>query len=243
MKVILTEAQLKRLISEEASENLLCEQLNESASFKEMAKKIRNAIMIGCAATTIISAIARANISDAEKQQLTNMVNTEMQAQNNKEGQEEASDDFQKKVDAVSNYMATALKNQGYTMNSTGLKPETMVKVCEEKGFSLPFMMAAAHLESCFGATNRARKTNSVFSVGSYDNGKNVVTYSDPNDSVADYVDLLERRYLDGKTLNDLLRPGGFMDKDGHRYASNPKYERQLSSIINKIKNKYPELS
>ena len=139
--------------------------------------------------------------------------------------------------------MATALKNQGYTMNSTGLKPETMVKVCEEKGFSLPFMMAAAHLESCFGATNRARKTNSVFSVGSYDNGKNVVTYSDPNDSVADYVDLLERRYLDGKTLNDLLRPGGFIDKDGHRYASNPKYERQLSSIINKIKNKYPELS
>lgn len=104
-------------------------------------------------------------------------------------------------------------------------------------------MLTAAHLESCFGATNRAKRTNSVFSVGAYDNGKDIVTYSDPNESIYGYIKLINNDYLiNGKTINDLLRPGGFINKNGHRYASKKNYEKILRNIRNKIINTYPEL-
>ena len=108
--------------------------------------------------------------------------------------------------------MEYALKNQHYTLDSTGLKPETLVRASIEKGFDLPFLMAVAHQESCFGATPRAQKTNSVFSEGAWDNGENTVTYSDPNESVYGYIDLMNRSYIvNGKTLFDLLAPGAFV--------------------------------
>lgn len=242
MKVILTEEQFKRLIEEEVVLNYLNESIFEKGDLKLLIKGIRNALITGVAATTIIAAIGRANISDENKEKLIDMVKTEAVANNNKK--EAADSTFQQRVDAVANYMAYALKNQGYSMKSTGLKPETLVKVAQQTGFDLPFMMAAAHLESCFGATPRAQKTNSVFSVGSYDNGKNAVTYANPNDSVEGYVDLLNSNYLvNGKTISDFMAPGGFVDKYGHRYASNKKYEAQLKSIRDRIIRMFPELA
>ena len=98
--------------------------------------------------------------------------------------------------------MAYALKNQGYTLKSTDLKPETLVKVSIESGIDLPFIMAAAHQESCFGATPRAKRTNSVFSVGSFDNGKNLAVYSHPDESIEGYIKLLNNDYL----INDSIK-------------------------------------
>ena len=101
---------------------------------------------------------------------------------------------------------------------------------------------AQAHLESCFGITSRARKTNSVWSVGSYDNGKNVCTYNTQDDSIIPYIKLMQNNYLNGKDVDDILKPGGFVNNKGMRYASDPKYESKVKSIRNRILQKYPEL-
>ena len=151
---------------------------------------------------------------------------------------------FQEKVKACKEYMEYALKNQNYTLESTDLKPETLVRASIEKGFDLPFLMAVAHQESCFGATPRAQRTNSVFSEGSWDNGKNAVTYSDPNESVYGYIDLMNRSYIvNGKTLFDLLAPGAFVNGIGKRYASDTNYENKIKRLRNRIIKKYPELA
>ena len=140
--------------------------------------------------------------------------------------------------------MEYALANQHYTLESTDLKPETLVKASIERNFDLPFLMAVAHQESCFGATPRAQRTNSVFSEGSWDNGKNTVTYSDPNESVYGYIDLMNRSYIvNGKTLFDLLLPGAFVNGIGKRYASDENYENKIKSLRNRIIKKYPELA
>ena len=236
VKVILTESQMQTLLLEQRLAYILQESLNESKTFDEVKRKVLKALALGVSVAVIIAAISKMNISHEQMKQLTQMV----------EDQTEMVDTtgFAKKVKDVEAYMKFALGNQGYSMESTGLKPETLVRVSMEKGFDLPFMMAQAHQESCFGATPRARKTNSVFSVGSYDNGKNTKTYADPNDSVEDYVNLIQNKYLvDGKTFNDLLEPGNFVNGGGYRYASDKKYEGKIKSLRNLIIKKFPDLA
>ena len=151
---------------------------------------------------------------------------------------------FADKVKAVDGYIEYALSNKKYSRNSTKLKAETLVMASMENNFDLPFLMAAAHQESCFGATPRARRTNSVFSVGSYDNGKNYNVYSDPNESVEDYIRLINENYLvNGKELTDLLVHGNFKNGAGKRYAQDAKYEAKIKSLRNSIIRKYPELT
>ena len=83
-----------------------------------------------------------------------------------------------------------------------------------------------------------------MFSVGSYDNGKDVVTYDDPNDSVEDYISLINRKYIqDGMTLLDLLTPGKFVNNIGKRYASDKGYEGKIKYLRNLIIKKFPELA
>ena len=148
------------------------------------------------------------------------------------------------KIKEVETYMEFALKNQGFSRSATGLKAETLVDVSIEKGFDLPFLVAAAHQESCFGATRRARKTNSVYSVGAYDSGVNTITYKDPNDSVEAYVDLLNRRYLiGGKTIHDLMKPGAFVNNVGNRYASDSNYEYKIRKLRNMVIKRCPSLT
>ena len=38
------------------------------------------------------------------------------------------------------------------------------------------------------------------------------------------------------------MKHGKFVNKNGHRFASNKKYEQQLRQIRNRIIKKYPEL-
>ena len=233
MRVILTESQFKTLLMEQRLAYILQESLNESRTFDEMKQKIKKALALGVSTAVIVAAISRMGIPNEQKEQLKNIAQTEMIDTTG----------FAKKVNDVKKYMEFALKNQGFTLESTGLKPETLVRASMEKGFDLPFLMAAAHQESCFGATKRARRTNSVFSVGSYDNGKDVVTYDDPNDSVDDYIKLLKSHYLvDGKTINDLMTPGKFVNELGKRYASDKGYEGKIKYLRNLIIKKFPEL-
>ena len=238
MRVILTENQIISLLQTEGVARLLQESLGESKNLENLKKIVLRLIAAGIAATTIISAINKVNAPSWEKEKLRQMV---LARQDNAEKIDTV---FEKKVNACREYMEYALKNQNFTLNSTGLKPETLVKASMEYDFDLPFLMAVAHQESCFGATPRARRTNSVFSEGAWDNGSDKVKYSDPNESVYGYIDLLNNSYLvNGKTLFDLLKPGSFVNGIGKRYASDKAYEQKIKSIRKRILQKYPELA
>lgn len=132
---------------------------------------------------------------------------------------------------------------------TTRLSGSEILYQCEQNDVDLFFVLAQGQLESHFGTRGLASKTNSVFNVLAYDgkrydqicqNGK----YDHPDLSIEPYIKLLKTRYLvDGKTEIDLLNK--FVDGRGHRYASNPRYERDLSSIyrkytkIDSLVNKY----
>lgn len=237
MKVILTENQIKNIILVEQVSNILSEGFYEDFNLTKVKNQIRKLILSGVAVGTILSAIGTLDIPKDSKEELINMVQVEKQF----EQQSEPIDDA--KIQACTKYMENALSNQGFSFKDTKLNPKALVKASEDYSFDLPLLLAAAHLESCFGATNRAKRTNSVFSVGAYDNGKDIVTYSDPNESIYGYIKLINNDYLiNGRTINDLLKPGGFINKNGHRYASKKNYEKLLRNIRNKIINTYPEL-
>ncbi len=238
MKVILTEEQLNLLLQTEGVARLLQESLGDSKKIENLKGIIRKLLATGVALTTIVAALNKQNLPQSERDMLINSVMAE------KEATELVDTTFQEKVEACRKYMEYALSNQNYTMDSTDLEPETLVRASIEKGFDLPFLMAVAHQESCFGATPRAQRTNSVFSEGSWDDGSDKTTYSDPNESVYGYIDLMNRSYIvNGKTLFDLLTPGAFVNGIGKRYASDINYERKIKSLRNRILKKYPELA
>lgn len=147
------------------------------------------------------------------------------------------------KISAVRDFMHKSVKNQGFRIENLTLTPEAIVASCENENFDIPLVMAAAKLESCFGLSKRAKKTNSVFAVGCYDNGKNFSFYDTQDESIVPYIQLLKEKYLgESKTVSDILKPGCFVSLDGYRYASDLNYERQISSIRNYIIKSYPVL-
>ena len=225
------------ILETESVAQLLQESFVDSKNIDNLKRIIKRLLITGVAATSIITAINKTNLPNTDKEALLNAVMVD--------NQPSAVDTvFMQKVEACKAYMEYALNNQGYTLESTELKPETLVRASMEKSFDLPFLMAVAHQESCFGATPRAQRTNSVFSVGSYDNGKNVVTYSDPNESVYGYIDLLNNSYIvNGKSLFDLLKPGGFVNGIGKRYAKDKTYEAKIKNVRNRILKKFPQLA
>ena len=241
-KVFITESQLSKVIMLEQSENALLCELNESIDFNSLKRKIKKAILAGVAASVILGAVSRLNVDDNTKHELEKIVQTEMV----QDGTETQNDSIhQQKVEACRAYMEWAMKNQGYDWKTTKLTPEAIVTACEQNDFSIPFTIAIANLESCFGQTPRAKRTNSVFSVGSYDNGKDVCTYSNPDESIVPFIKLIKKDYLQNgeKELSDLLVPNQFVNKNGIRYAKNPKYEGQIKSIMNRIIKMYPILN
>ena len=240
MKLILTEEQLNLLLQTEGVARLLQESLGDSKNLENLKGIIRKLLATGVALTTIVAALNKQNLPQSEIDMLVKAAQGEAELKKT----EFVDTTFQEKVEACREYMEYALNNQNYTMDSTDLKPETLVRASIERGFDLPFLMAVAHQESCFGATPRAQRTNSVFSEGSWDDGSDKTTYSDPNESVYGYIDLLNRSYIvNGKTLFDLLTPGAFVNGIGKRYASDINYEQKIKSLRNRILKKYPELA
>ena len=242
-KVILTESQIANIRQVENAVYVLEESLRTSRKIDNLKNTVKKLLYAGVAATAIITAINKQDILQSDKDVLIQTVLNGGKSAEEIRLAAERDSIYNAKVKAVNNYMRYALDNQGFSIESTKLRAETLVKACDENGFDLPFVMAAAHLESCFGATRRAQLTNSVFSEGCWDNGKNKVRYSDPNESVYGYIDLLKRSYLvNGKTLKDLLIPGKFVNGIGKRYASDKNYERKLKNVRNRIISMYPEL-
>ena len=129
-------------------------------------------------------------------------------------------------VDEVDSY----IKKHAPTSN---LSAVILVDKCEEYKVDIKLALAQGHQESHFGTQGLAAKTNSVWNVGAFDS----LTYdeihkkhifSNPNQSIKPYLELLTTKYLTGnKTEEDLLR--NFVSIDGKRYASSSAYETSLT--------------
>lgn len=238
-KVIISEAQLRQIVIHEECEDMLLCALNESANLQDIKKKIKRALIAGATAAAILAVVAKLDISNAEKNELKQMVQTEMTS----DTVPQVDTIHEQKVEACKNYMEWAMKNQGFNWSSTQLSPEALVTACEENDFNLAFTMAVANLESCFGCTPRSKKANSVFSVGAYDNGKNVCSYASQDESIVPFINTIKNDYLAGeRTIDDLLQPKKFVNTIGLRYAKNENYEKEIKSIMNRIVRMYPIL-
>lgn len=132
-------------------------------------------------------------------------------------------------VDATQNYIDSIAPN-------SNLRALILVEKCEEYKIPITFVLAQGELESKFGTTGLAYRTNSIWNVGAYDNYdiKDIkIKYENPNDSVEPYLNLLNSNYLNGKTIEDLF--DSFTDINGNRYATDKYYESKLKTIHNYI--------
>lgn len=123
---------------------------------------------------------------------------------------------------------------------SSQLGGKVIVDMCLKYDIDIMFVLAQGQIESHFGTTGTARKTNSVFNVGAFDGYssstqiKKGYGFEHPNDSVEPYLILLSKNYLvNNKNTNDLMY--NYVNKYGQRYASNTYYEKMMRNIYNRI--------
>lgn len=136
-------------------------------------------------------------------------------------------------VDITQHYIDSVAPN-------SGLRALILVENCEKYGIPITFTLAQGEIESHFGTTGLAYRTNSVWNVGAFDDYTlNDIQhkFNNPNDSVNPYLDLLVNNYLPSKSIEDLLE--NFVDINGNRYASDTYYETKLKSKIDYIKEHY----
>ena len=87
-----------------------------------------------------------------------------------------------------------------------------------------------------------SRGTNSMYSVGAWDDGTTRNYYDSKVESMYHYAQIIKNDYLRGRDVDTLLKDGNFVNKNGHRYTSNPHYERDLRNTRNKILKNYEVL-
>lgn len=136
-------------------------------------------------------------------------------------------------VDLTQHYIDSVAPN-------SGLRALILVENCEKYGIPITFALAQGEIESHFGTVGLAYRTNSVWNVGAYDNySLSDIThkFSNPNNSVVPYLELLQSNYLPNKTIEDLL--DSFVDINGNRYASDKYYETKLKDKVKYITDNY----
>ena len=117
----------------------------------------------------------------------------------------------------------------------TKLSPDTLIDYCLKYDMDIIFVLSQGILESHLGTKGKAAKTNSVWNVGTYDDGQILYTYKHPNNSIEPYLKLLTRRYLVDKDIKHLLEDKGYKNDDGKRFASAKNYENALRKFMVRI--------
>ena len=158
MKFIINESQFDFIKEYSMLQEITGETLTEGFDIKSLINRYKAALAAGIAASVIAFAIDGLGLNEKYKNYIKQEVGVEQQVNTLRD----------KKIEDVTKYIAQALKNQNMSIENLQLSPEKIVDVCQKNNFDLPLLLAQAHLESCFGMTNRARKTNSVWSVGSW---------------------------------------------------------------------------
>jgi hypothetical protein len=136
---------------------------------------------------------------------------------------------------------------QGYITKiapDSKLTPEYLVSKCLDYDTDIVFVLSQALLESHFGTRGKAALTNSVWNVGTYDNGKILYSYETPDESIEPYLQLLKDKYLINitekgdtiyKDLHHLVQDRGYINYQGKRFASARGYEDGLRKLMIKI--------
>lgn len=127
---------------------------------------------------------------------------------------------------------------------NTKIDPKKLVDLCNKYKIDLTFAIAQGILESHLGTKGLASQTNSVWNVGSHDNGRIYCRYNDPNESIEPYLKLLREKYLIRLTLagdtiqrdiKNLVYDKGFVNYAGYRFATSPSYESNLRYWIVRV--------
>ena len=153
---------------------------------------------------------------------------------------------YHEKVAAVEDYIITAFTRYGHPerLKNLDVTAEDFVKVAYEEDIDLPLLLAAGWVETKMGTEGVciSRGTNSMYSVGAWDDGTARNYYDSKVESMYHYAQIIKNDYLRGRDVDTLLKDGNFVNKNGHRYASNPRYERDLRNTRNKILKNYEVL-
>lgn len=97
-----------------------------------------------------------------------------------------------------------------------------------ENNIDICFILAQGTIETNLGTTGIGRTRKSIFGV--------YKTYRSYSESIDDYIRLLKTKYLvNGKTVHHLMN--NYVNKNGHRYAGNQRYEYMLKSKYKEILN------
>ena len=261
MKVYLTEAQLQLILIKEKlaliDENyLLCEWDNKNW-FPRIPDYIKNdlkaALVAGVSSLALIGAVKQLNnISPELKQQYINWINKEKNilTNNTYDYQQEMQELHDIKVEELGRCMQDRMKRfrgpKNYDPNEIKMTPEAIITQCEKYDYDPVLVAAQAWNETAYGTSRRARETNSAFSVGCYDNGKNVAKYDTVDSSIEPYIQLMKDKYgVNSDVMSDIFagKRNLVTTQGGYRYASDPNYENALKSTYNAIKKAYPKLS
>lgn len=126
----------------------------------------------------------------------------------------------------VKSYIAKFYKN------CPDIISEKIVEVGLMEDIDICFMMAQAQIETCYGklGIGRASSRHSLF-------GVERAYYKDYTEAVYAYAKMLKKSFLvNGKTEKQLMRR--YVNKSGNRYATNPRYEAELTSAYKTIVSK-----
>lgn len=97
-----------------------------------------------------------------------------------------------------------------------------------ENNIDICFILAQGTIETNLGTNGIGRTKKSLFGI--------YKTYKSYEECIDDYVKLLKTKYLvGGKTHHHLMKK--YVNKNGHRYAGNMKYERMLKEKYTEIRN------
>ncbi len=253
MKVILTESQLNEILIRESVTAYLDEAFNVGGDFERVKRTFKNALLSGVAVAALLSGIdAARNMNATQKYWLKDFLNKENAILHNDKNalmQAKYQEDLHNaKVEVVKQCMADKMMKlrgpKNYNPNEVKVTPDDFVCAAEEYDYDLVLALAQAWCESHFCTTKRAKSTNSMFSVGCYDNGKNVATYKTPGESIRPYMNLMTTDYDINNNLKGIFNgEKSLVNQNGSRYASDKNYEKTRKSIYNSIIRDYPILS
>lgn len=129
-------------------------------------------------------------------------------------------------------YMKGALTNEvsNYIVNvhsNSTMNPRHIVEECLRTNFDIPLLLSQARLESQFG--KRTGGTKSCFGVVSR-------RYKTCDESVTDYISIMQRYYVITRTPEQLIASGFSMEKSKkYKYASDPNYSKTISKLRTNI--------
>lgn len=123
-------------------------------------------------------------------------------------------------VESVYGYMSQYSKNPK-------MSAEHIVNECLRTNFDIPLLLSQARLESVFGS--RTGGTKSCFGVISR-------RYSTYDESVTDYIKIMQKSYLKRSTPEQLIARGFYVEGSRkYKYASDPSYSKTINSFRTNI--------